>query len=416
MIAQINASKSFFSVATYNQKKVENKEAQIIYSQKLYSTQPKRIDRVFEILNKSRTKNSVLHVSLSFHEDDYPKLDNDKMIELSKEYLERMGYNKQPYIIYRHYDTAHPHVHILTSRVDIVQQKKINDSFENLRSKKITAEIERKHGMVIADQQPKIKTELVVYLNTALQKGRPQNLQQLNQILEKLHLPVRARATKKGLIYHGVGKDGKRHSKSYRSSSYKEVGLDAKSLQARFQQNNQTQQELKNAIQQSLPTQGKTTVGLFSKELQDKDITTNFKVNTDNSVSIYYGYKGYIYKDVNLNTTAQKQLVFPEPQDLRLREQLKASIAANQPLELGYKNGQLIVQSPNKNLEKELNKRSDREKLAITDLHNSYKEEYQRSDLPNVRRAVLALASTDIDDTLQEKMNRERIDQRKIRR
>lgn len=82
---------------------------------------------------------------------------------------------------------------------------------------------------------------------------------------------------------------------------------------------------------------------------------------------------------------------------------------------MSYKNGQLIVQSPDKDLEKELNKRSDREKLAVTDLHNSYKEEYQRSDIPNVRKAVLALASTDIDDTLQEKMNMDR-DQRKIRR
>ena len=416
MIAQINASKSFFSVATYNQKKVENKEAEILYSQKLYSARPKIIEEIFEILNKSRTKNPVLHVSLSFHEDDYPKLDNDKIVELSKEYLDRMGYKKQPYIIYRHYDTTHPHVHILTSRVDIEQQKKIKDSFENLRSMKITTEMERKHGLVIADQQPKIKTELVDHLNTAFQKERPENLQQLNQILEKLQLPVRARTAKKGLIYHGVGTDGKRHSKHYRSSSYKEVGLDASGLQTQFQQNSQARQALKAAIQQALPSQGKTTIGLFSKALQDKGITTDFKVNPDNSISIHYGYKGYIYKGVDLETTAQQQLVFPDPQDLHLREQLKQSIAANQPLALSFTNGKLVVQSPNKELEQELNKRSDKEILAITDTHNKYREEYQRTDVPKIQNAVLALAASDIDDTLQEKINRERIGQRKLRR
>jgi len=416
MIAQINASKSFFSTATYNQKKVNNKEAQIIYSQKMYSTDPKKVDYIFDVLNKSKTQNPVLHVSLSFHEDDHPKLNDEKMVELSKIYLDRMGYSKQPYIIYRHYDTPHPHVHILTSRVDIERQQKIEDSFENLRSKKITTQIEREHGLVIANQQPKIKTELVSHIRKAFQEDRPENLDQLNHSLEKLNLPVRAKETKNGLIYHGVREDGKRHSKYYRSSSYKEIGLDALGLQIKFQQNRQAKQHLKKAIQEALPPQGKTTIGLYTKELQVKGVTTDFKVNADNSVSIHYGYKGYIYKDVNLKTTAQEQLIFPEPQNLRLREQLKESIAANQPLELSYENGQLIVQSPNKNLEKELNKRSDREKLAITDLHNSYKEEYQQSDIPNVRNAVLALASTDIDDTLQEKMNRERIDQRKIRR
>jgi len=416
MIAQINASKSFFSTANYNQKKVENKEAEILYSQKLYSARPKIIDDIFETLNKSRTKNPVLHVSLSFHEDDYPKLDNDKMVELSKEYLDRMGYKNQPYIIYRHYDTPHPHVHILTSRVDIEQQKKIKDSFENLRSMKITTEMERKHGLVIADQQPKIKTELVSHLNTAFQKERPENLQQLNQILDKLQLPVRARAAKKGLIYHGVGKDGKRHSKYYRSSSYKEVGLDASGLQAQFQQNSQARQELNTAIQQALPPQGKTSIGLFTKELQAKEITTNFKVNPDNSVSIDYNYKGYTYKDVNLKTTAQEQLVFPEPQDLRLREQLKQSIAANEPLELGYENGKVTVTTPNPALEKELNKRSNGEILALSDIHKEYRSEYQQANNSVIRNSVLALAATDIDDTLQEQINRERIDQREIRR
>jgi len=191
MIAQINASKSFFSTATYNQKKVNNKEAQIIYSQKMYSTDPKKVDYIFDVLNKSKTQNPVLHVSLSFHEDDQPKLNDEKLVELSQVYLERMGYSKQPYIIYRHYDTPHPHVHILTSRVDIERQQKIEDSFENLRSKKITTQIEREHDLVIANQQPKIKTQLVDHIRKAFQAGRPENIQQLNQSLGKLNLPMR---------------------------------------------------------------------------------------------------------------------------------------------------------------------------------------------------------------------------------
>ena len=74
------------------------------------------------------------------------------------------------------------------------------------------------------------------------------------------------------------------------------------------------------------------------------------------------------------------------------------------------------MQSPDKELEQNLNKRSDREILAITDLHNNHKEQYQKTDTINARNAILALAASDIDETLQEKINRERIDQRKIKR
>ena len=416
MISNITSGNSFYDVAMYNQKKVNQGEASILYSQKLRGTKPETLQKAFQNYNLSISRKPVIHVSLSFAREDERQLDDEKMVSLSKEYLQNMGYGKQPYIIYRHFDTPHPHVHILSTRVDIETQKRINDSFDYIRSKQITEKIEQVHGLTKADQQPKIKTDLVGYLHTALKKGRPENIQQLNQILEKEKLPIRAKETQKGLIYHGVGEDGRRQSKYYRSSTYKEVGLDAPSLQAKFQQNSQTRQELNTAIQQALPSQGKTSIGLFTKELQAKEITTNFKVNPDNSVSIDYNYKGYTYKDVNLKTTTQEQLVFPEPQDLRLREQLKQSIAANEPLELGYENGKVTVTTPNPALEKELNKRSNGEILALSDIHKEYRSEYQQAGNSVIRNSVLALAANDIDDTLQEQINRERIDQREIRR
>jgi len=295
-----------------------------------------------------------------------------------------MGYGKQPYIVYRHTDTKHPHVHIITSRVDIVTQKQINHSFDRIRSKTITDKMERENGLTISDNQQLIKKEIATPISKVLQRERPENIVQLNKALQENKVLARAEKTNKGLIYYRVGEDGKRNSKPYKASLYKDVQLDGDSLKNRFRQNAQARYHVKTAIRQALPPQGKTTIGLFSKELQAKDIATDFTVNPDNSISIHYGYKGYIYKDVNLNTTAQQQLVFPEPRDLHLREQLKQSIRANQPLELSYENGKLIVKSPDKELEQNLNKRSDREILAITDTHNKYREEYQRSDIPMI--------------------------------
>ena len=416
MIANFNAGNSFYAVALYNQKKVDTGEARILYTQRLRGTSPSVVNRAFELYNLSIGKKVALHVSLSFAEADAPKLDDEQMLSLTKEYLEKMGYAKQPYIVYRHMDTKHPHVHILTSRVDIETQKQINDSFDRIRSKNITDKMERVYGLTISDTQRIVKEEITVPIKRVLEIERPENLPQLNKALEKHQIAARAEKTEKGLIYYRIGEGGIRNSKPYKASLYKDVQLDQDSLKVQFRQNAQARFQVKSAIQKALPNQGKTTIGIFSKELQAKGIYTDFKVNPDNSISIHYGYKGYIYKDVNLNTTAQQQLVFPEPQDLHLREQIKRSIAANQPLELSYQNGKLIVQSPDKELEQNLNKRSDREILAITDLHNNHKEQYQKTDTINARNAILALAASDIDETLQEKINRERIDQRKIKR
>lgn len=416
MIANIGSGSSFYAAANYNQKKVNEGQASILYTQKLYGTTPKTLNRIFEILNKSRTVKPVFHVSLSFHQDDISNLNNEKLVELSKTYLERMGYAKQPYIIYRHFDTKHPHVHILTSRVDIERQVKIDHNFERVKSKNITDKIEIEQGLTISDTRKAIKLELAGHIETAITKESPENIAQLNVALAKANAPARAEETKTGLIYYRVGEDGIRNAKPYKASYYKDVQLDASSLDTRFANNKEDRLHIEKAIGIALPKAGKPTIGFFSKELQTKGITTNFKVNPDASIDISYQYKNQEYKDTNLKTSAQKQLVFPEPKDYNLREQLTRSIAANEPLELGYEGGKVTVTTPNPALEQELNKRSNRELLALSDIHAKYREEYQQAVGTDIRSAVLALAATDIDDTLQDKINKERLDQRKIKR
>ena len=416
MISNITSGGSFYKVAIYNQQKVDKGEASILYSQKLRSRVPSSLQKSFENYNLSISQRPVIHFSLSFAREDADQLNDEKILDLSKEYLTKMGYNHQPYIIYRHFDTPHPHVHILSTRVDITTQKRIDDSFEYIRSKQITDKMEIAHGLTIADKQTAIKSALVGHINHTLKQAKPENINQLNEALQRIGAPVRAKQTERGLIYHGVGEDGRRHSKYYPSATYKKAGLDSEGLTIQFQNNIQDRKYVSNAIQTGLPENGKTSIGLFTKDLQTKGITTHFKVNPDNTIDINYHYKNHVYKDKRLGTTAQQQLVFPEPKAIRLREQLTKSIAANEPLALNYQNSQLLIKSPNLEMEQELNKLTNREKLAIVDNYRQYQEQYQREASPDVRQAILALAATDIDDTLQDKINAERLNQRKIRR
>lgn len=60
-------------------------------------------------------------------------VDKDKLAKLAGQWLEKMGYKDQPYILVHHRDTDQSHVHIVTTRVDR-QGNKIDSAFEHNRA------------------------------------------------------------------------------------------------------------------------------------------------------------------------------------------------------------------------------------------------------------------------------------------
>lgn len=63
-------------------------------------------------------KDPVGHISLDFHPSDAPNMTDELMTEVAQDYMRQMGLTNTPYIVVRHYDKAHPHCHIVFSRVD----------------------------------------------------------------------------------------------------------------------------------------------------------------------------------------------------------------------------------------------------------------------------------------------------------
>jgi hypothetical protein len=102
------------------------------------------------LLANKRTEKPVLHVSLN--PDPKDKLTNENLSEIAQEYMEKMGYADQPFIVYKHEDIDRQHIHIVSLRVD-EEGKKICDKFEHRRSMDVCRDIEQKYGLVIADQR-----------------------------------------------------------------------------------------------------------------------------------------------------------------------------------------------------------------------------------------------------------------------
>ena len=170
MIAKISATENLGGALGYNFKKVEKGEASILLTAELYQSKEGRytMEEVFAdmealIPKNCRTKKTVFHCSLNPHPDE--KLSDETLTQIAKEYMETLGYGKQPYIVFKHNDIAREHIHIVSLRID-GSGNKINDKFEKRRSKKITDTLERKYNLIpsskIADkvmnETPKIDT------------------------------------------------------------------------------------------------------------------------------------------------------------------------------------------------------------------------------------------------------------------
>ena len=103
-----------------------------------------------------RMSKVVGHISLSFSVQDSSKLSNEFMIQTAHEYMEKMGIKDTQYIIGRHFDKEHPHVHIAFNRIDN-NGKTISDCNDRFKSEKICKELTTKYGLYFADGKEKVK-------------------------------------------------------------------------------------------------------------------------------------------------------------------------------------------------------------------------------------------------------------------
>lgn len=223
MIAKISATENLGGALGYNFKKVEKGEASILLAAELYQDKEGTytMAEVFAdmqalIPEKCRTKKTVFHCSLNPHPDE--KLSNETLMQIAKEYMEALGYGKQPYIVFKHNDIAREHIHIVSLRVDS-KGRKINDRFEKRRSKQITDALERKYNLIPsskvsehAAETPKvdidrgnIKEQVASVLRMVLKHYCFCSLGELNAILSAYNLVVEEVKTEfRGRKYDGL--------------------------------------------------------------------------------------------------------------------------------------------------------------------------------------------------------------------
>ena len=293
MIAKISATENLGGALGYNFKKVEKGEASILLAAELYQDREGRYtmedvlaDMQAVIPEKCRTKKMVFHCSLNPHPDE--KLSDETLTQIAKEYMEALGYGKQPYIVFKHNDIAREHIHIVSLRID-GEGKKINDKFEKRRSKQITDALERKYSLIpsskVTDREMKevskidttkgnIKEQVAETLLSVLKHYEFCSLGELNAILSVYNLAVEEVKTEfrgkkyEGLVYVPTDDKGDKVSSPIHASDIgRGVGYTA--VQNRMQKSKQNVKPLiptvRNKVLQTMRTSPNT-----EKELRQR--------------------------------------------------------------------------------------------------------------------------------------------------
>ena len=250
MFARVNYNRSIRHTVDYHERKMHLCKAQCILAEN-FLKDPDLLSRgdklyFFERLNvlNEKTKANTLHICLSFHPLD--DLSNDQMKELAREYMKELHLDRQPYLAYRHYDSGHPHLHIVSTLIRPDGSRLKLDDILRYQSLQITRKMEQRLSLIRGYRPEGIRVQKrpkeglpkkVVYgqagrkdavehvLDHVINTYRFTNLDRLNTVLRAYNIKAKIiwegeSLKPRGLMYHTLDEKGHSIGIPFKSSSF----------------------------------------------------------------------------------------------------------------------------------------------------------------------------------------------------
>ncbi|QDH81234.1 hypothetical protein FKX85_20250 [Echinicola soli] len=121
MMAIINVGRNINDILYYHFKKINHGIAQLItihgfgsIGKNMGQKKLNQHFRSFTFRNK-RVKVNAIHIFLHFSQKD--QLEKSQLRYIAQQYMKRIGYGKQPYLVFNHIDSYCPHLHILSTTI-----------------------------------------------------------------------------------------------------------------------------------------------------------------------------------------------------------------------------------------------------------------------------------------------------------
>ncbi|MEI3799608.1 MULTISPECIES: relaxase/mobilization nuclease domain-containing protein [unclassified Chitinophaga] len=179
MTADQVKGKGFRGALRYNLEKVEKGVAEFLDSN-FAELSEKNIMKEVAIIKSLRPnlQKYFYHTSLNFPPEE--DMSNEKMLTIAKDYLEQNGFTEHQFIIFRHRDADHPHLHILVNRIGF-DGKVLSDSRDYARSEKVIRELEIKYNLAKVQSSSQAKER-------AMTKNELEMMKRTDEISTKMKL------------------------------------------------------------------------------------------------------------------------------------------------------------------------------------------------------------------------------------
>ncbi len=296
-----------YSALAYNHQKVNAGEAKVIFANNM--VEPK--DGNFSIgictysfepylLANKRTENPVIHISLN--PDPKDRLNDEHLVQIAEEYMQKLGYRNQPFVVYKHEDIDRHHIHIVSVKVD-ESGKMIRDNFQHRLSMRICRDLEQKYGLTPANEKQKaegyslkavdpkkgdIKQQIANVVRPVSQFWYFQSFNEYKALLSVYNVHVaEVKGEHKGKSYNGIvyaalNDKGEVHGTPIKSSKFgKQAGSNA--IQKRIEKSkeavkaNNLKESLKAVISKALDSCKNRKD--FEKQLSKNQISVLFREN-----------------------------------------------------------------------------------------------------------------------------------------
>lgn len=318
MVARINTSKSISKALNYNEEKLRKGKAEILLASGFLKDADKLnfYDKInhFERLTSlnDRAVTNTLHVSLNF--DPSEQLSNEKLAAIPDRYMEQIGFGQQPYLVYRHYDAGHPHIHIVSTNIQKNGKRISMHNMGRNQSEKARKDIEKEFGLVRADSKKTSDTFKVIPVNASkvvygksetkraianvlmvvLKQYKYSSLPELNAVL-KLYNVVADRGAEdsrmfqqKGLTYRLLDENGNKVGTPIKASAFY-MKPTLVYLEKKFDENEPLKTPLKKKLKAAIDWQlnkPPSNLAAFIKALEKENISMVLRTGKD---GVIYG-------------------------------------------------------------------------------------------------------------------------------
>ncbi|MEP7376809.1 MAG: relaxase/mobilization nuclease domain-containing protein [Chitinophagaceae bacterium] len=169
MVAKITFPKRVVAALNYNENKVNQDKAECLYAGNFlkdtndmnFYYKLKGFERMNELNERAQTK--TIHISLNFDPSEKPSA--DKLVKIAADYMEKIGFGDQPFLVYKHEDAGHPHIHIVSTTIKKDGSRINTHNIGRNQSEKARKEIETEYGLIRAEDQKRLQNNNITPVN-----------------------------------------------------------------------------------------------------------------------------------------------------------------------------------------------------------------------------------------------------------